>query len=222
MTNLMKACDGWERVLRDELVLVMEGDRQPWIKGKIFYSLLLSASNSFVYYIENPTYRQDALVMALALREMAQGFDHDKQDLEKLTISIAQRIIPVGEEAAVVERPDFISEEDWEQAQHDATHTADDKLIRPQLEGFLNGAHYDMPCVWPSEFDDDRVRNAVRAAAHNALKKVEGDYRHCLKEYQKPNSKKWAGIWLNKTYAAKEDMKIIQDFIDRHSLQYDE
>lgn len=221
MSTLQQQANGWENEVRQSLVHAITEERQPWVKGKIFYSLMTSAGRNFLYYIEKPYGRESALDLALVLREMAQGFDHDKQDLDKLVLSVAQKLIPVGEEAAVVERPDWISEEDWAQAQHDAAHDESDNLLRPQLEGFLTGAYYAKPCLYESEFDDDKIRNAVRAAANNVLFKVEADYKYTMRQYQKPNSKKWAGIWMNKLYDAKDDLKIVQDFITKHSLEYD-
>jgi hypothetical protein len=222
MSNLQRQADHWETVVRQDYVHTITEERQPWVKGKLFYSMMVSAARSFIYYIERPLYRQAALEQALVVREMAFGFDNDKQDLDKLIASVAQKLIPIGEEAAVVDKPDWITDEEWQQAEHDSTHDEQDNLLRPQLEGFLSGAQYDMPILEESEFDSDKIRNVVRAALNNARYKVQSDFSHNMKQYKKPNSAKWKAIWTNKLYDAKDDLKVTNDFIAKHGLEYDE
>lgn len=213
--------DMWFEILMNEWSAELSPERKPYLWNKMLFASLEASARSFIYYLEAPNRRAGALVQADAYRSFAQSFDQEDVDWEQVALAIADRNIGYMDESCAPERPDWIPEEDWVEAQHAATHDEDGKLLRPQLLGFLTGAKYDIPVVEESEFDTDNAMKVVRACIHQALKKCQQDYTFCLRKAAKPNSNYWQNVWNVKTFDAKMDKDTTELFIKQHSLEYE-
>jgi len=223
MSNVLNAnLEEWFDLLMTEWSPELSPDRKPYLWNKMLFSALESAARSFIYYAESPSRHEVALIQAIAYRRFAHYFTDEHTDFEELSVAIADRNIGYMDESCVPERPEWIPEEDWLQAQHDATHDEAGNMLRPQLLGFLTGARYEVPCKDSSEFDNENTRKVVRAAIHQCLKKTEQDYKFCLRKAAKPNSNYWQDVWNSKCYDAKLDRDTTQSFIKQHNLEYDE
>ena len=222
MTNVMKELDNWESMIHEEWSSKIEPERLGFLRNKIYYSAMRSAAQSFIYYLEAPNQRHNALSNAIDFRTFADYFADDKVDVDKVTDSICKGLLPVAEETALPEKPEWITDEEWQQAQHDAVHDEGGNLLRPKVEGFLTGAYYDKPSLFPSEFDGDQARRVVRQCMQNVLRKAFDDSNLCTRRLVKALSAKQKAYWTNASYDAKEAVTVTEAFIKQHSLEWDE
>jgi hypothetical protein len=221
MSKLNTLLDGWFELLMAEWSAELSPERKPWLWSRVMFSALESSARSYIYYIEAPLFREQALIAALAYREFGNQFSTEDTDFEALANTICDRNIGYMDESSIPEQPEWLNDEEWELAQYEATHDDSNNQIRPQLAGFISGAFYDMPVKDDSEFDKENVMKVVRACIHQALKKAQQDSRYCNKRAAKPNTNKWAAIWTNKAWDAKQDLQWTEAFIKQHGLQYD-
>lgn len=222
MTNVMKELDNWESMIHEEWSSKIEPERLNFLRNKIYYSAMRSAAQSFIYYLEAPNQRPNAISNAIDFRRFADYFADDKVDVEKVSDSICKSLLPVAEETALPEKPEWISDEEWAEAQHDAVHDDDGNLLRPKVEGFLTGAYYDKPSLYPSEFDVDQARRVVRQCMQNVLRKTVDDSKLCTRKLVKALSARAKAFWTNACYDAKEAVTVTEAFIKQHSLEWDE
>lgn len=222
MTNVRKELDNWEALIHEEWSAKIEPERLGYLRNKIYYSAMRSAAQSFIYHMESPTSRQNALSNAIDFRVFADYFADDKVDVEKVADSICKGLLPMAEETVLPEKPEWISDEEWAQAQHDAVHDESGNLLRPKVEGFLTGAYYDKPSLYPSEFDADQARRVVRQCMQNVLRKAEDDNRLCTRKLVKALSARAKAFWTNASYDAREAVAVTEAFIKQHSLEWDE
>jgi len=222
MSNVLKELDRWETIIREEWLVNIEPERLNFLRNKIYYSAMRSAAQSMIYHLEAPTQRVNALSNAIDFRTFADYFADDNTDAEKVSKAICDNLLPLAEETALPERPEWISAEEWAEAQHDAMHDDSGNLLRPKIEGFITGAYYDNPKVYPSEFDGDQARRVVRACMQNVLRKAVDDNKLCSKRLVKAMSAKQKSYWTNASYDAKEAVTVTEQFIKRHSLEWDE
>jgi hypothetical protein len=222
MSNVMKELDNWETILRDEWSSQIEPERLVYLRNKIYYSAMRTSAKSFIYYLEAPNVRHNALSDAMDFRQFADYFADDKTDADKVAKSICDNLLPIAEETSLPEKPEWISDEEWAEAQHDAVHDENGNLLRPKVEGFITGAYYDKPSLYPSEFDGDQARRVVRNCIQNALRKALDDDKLCTKRLVKALSARDKAYWTNASYGAKEVVNVTQAFIKRHSLEWDE
>lgn len=222
MTNVMKELDNWESMIHEEWSSKIEPERLNFLRNKIYYSAMRSAAQSFIYYLEAPNQRPNAISNAIDFRLFADYFADDKVDVDKVSDSICKGLLPVAEETALPEKPEWISDEEWAEAQHDAVHDDDGNLLRPKVEGFLTGAYYDKPSLYPSEFDADQARRVVRQCMQNVLRKAVDDNKLCTRKLVKALSARAKAFWTNACYDAKEAVTVTEAFIKQHSLEWDE
>lgn len=222
MSNIGKLVDAWNVTINEEWVIDIAPQRLPYLKNKLLYSMYQSASKSFLYYLENPATRESALANALAYREGADFWSDESTDYDKIATSICDKIIGIEDESAIPERPDWISEEEWVEARYEATHDADNKMYRPRIEGFITGAHYDTPCVYPSEFDVENARRVVRAAMQSVLFKATADSKLCNMKLTKSMSRRAKIFWQQESFDAKQVLESTKAFIKQHNLEWDE
>lgn len=222
MTNVLKELDNWEAMIHEEWSAKIEPERLGYLRNKIYYSAMRSAAQTFIYYLEAPNQRPNALSNAIDFRTFADYFADDRVDIDKVTESICKNLLPIAEETSLPEKPEWISDEEWAEAQHDAVHDESGNLLRPKVEGFLTGAYYDKPSLYPSEFDGDQARRVVRQCMQNALRKAIDDNKLCTRKLVKAMSAKAKAFWTNACYDAKEAVTVTESFIKQHSLEWDE
>lgn len=222
MTNVLKELNHWESMIREEWSAKIEPERRMYLVNKIYYSAMRAAAQSFIYYLEAPHQRPNALSNAMDFRTFADYWADDRTDDEKVADSICNNLLPSGEQTSLPEKPEWFTDEEWEQAQHDAMHDDTGALLRPKVEGFITGAYYDKPSLYPSEFDADQARRTVRSCMQNVLRKAEDDNRLCCRKLVKAMSAKAKAFWTNASYDAKEAVTVTQTFIKQHSLEWDE
>lgn len=222
MSNVMKELDNWYDIIREEWSVLIEPERLNFLRNKIYYSAMRSAAQSFIYHLEAPTQRVNALSNAIDFRTFADYFADDHTDEDKVAESICKSLLPMAEETTLPEKPEWISDEEWAEAQHDAVHDESGNLLRPKVEGFITGAYYDNPKVYPSEFDGDQARRVVRSCMQNVLRKALDDNKLCTRRLVKAMSAKASAFWTNACYDAKEAVTVTEAFIKRHSLEWDE
>jgi len=222
MSNMQRLMDGWNETINDEWAIDIAPERLVFLRNKIMYSMLLSASRSYLYYIEAPLHREGALNCALAYREAANFYADDNTDFEKMAVAISNKVLGSDDKTSMPERPEWISEEEWVTARHEATHDADNVLFKPRIEGFVTGAYYDTPCVFPSEFDVDNARKVTRLAMQAVLWKAEEDSKFCTRKLTKCSTTRAKIYWQQESFSAKQALVSTQTFIKQHALEWDE
>ena len=222
MSNVLKELNEWYEIVREEWMVNIEPERLGFLRNKIYYAAMRSAAQSFMYHLEAPTQRKGALSNAMDFRTFADYFSDDRTEVDKVAVAICNGLLPPADETALPERPDWISELEWAEAQHDATHDERGQLLRPKVEGFITGAYYDYPNVYPSEFDGDQARRVIRTCMQNVLRKALDDNKLCNRRLVTAMSAKAKSFWTNASYDAKEAVTLTEAFIKRHDLHWDE
>jgi len=220
MNNLEQIVGRWDRLISEEWLGEIAPDQKTWLINKIFYQARKTAARSLVYYLEYPKGREPALNQALVYRDFSDGYMDDKTDVDAVTKDITKKILGIGDETATIEKPEWMTVEDWEEAQEDALQDSEGNLLQPQLEGFLDGARYDWPSVYPSEHDEDNARKLVTNCMQAVLYQCQMSVRNCTKWLRRANSSKFKAQWENASYAAIENRDATQKFIDAHELYY--
>ena len=223
MSNQMtKLMDEWNKTIHNEWAIDIAPERLGYLRNKLLYSMMVSATRSFLYYLEAPYHRETVLNAALAYREAANFYADDNTDFESIAKAVCNKVLGNDDETALVEKPEWYSDEEWEEARHAATFDKDNVLFRPRLEGFVTGAYFDNPDVYPSEFDADNARKVVRLAMHAVLWKAETDSKFCAMKLTKCSTTRTKKYWTQEGYSAKEALVATRTFIKQHSLEWDE
>lgn len=214
--------DKWADIIYEEWKLDISPEQQPWLLNKIVYQARKSAGRQFIKYCEGGVNREHALCCALAYRAFSDYFADEKTDDEQIAKSIREGILGVGEEVAMIEKPEGCSDEEWAEAQKEAFTDIEGNLIAPQLEGFLMGAKYSTPCVYPSEFDENNVRRMVTNCMQSVLSQCQRSKKNCLRWLAKANTEKFRMTWRANYEEAKMHLKVTEDFIRKHELEYED
>lgn len=224
MSNMTSVMSKWSSMIWDEWYIDISPEQRPWLLNKIVYKAMQAAGRSFIRYLDSPFGRENELSCAIAYRRFAMDFDTSEANInwDDIVASLCDNLLGTKDETALPERPDWISEEEWEEAKQAAQHDADGKLIRPQLEGFLTNCKLDEPCVYPTEFDEDNGRKVVRSCMQAVLTKCVDSKRYTTQRLTKPNTGHWKAFWINKNYEAVGNYEATKAFIDQHELHWDE
>jgi hypothetical protein len=222
MEDLKTIVGSWGTKIEEEWAIDIEPDRKVFLRNKILYAGLKQAAKSFLYYLDAPNYREQALASAIVYREFANCFMDDKTDFEKIAISICNGILASEDETQLPEKPEWYTDEEWAQGQEDATHDEAGDLVRPKVEGFITGAFYDKPCIFPSEFDGDNARRVVRACMQSVLLKCEQDNTKCVRSLARAHTTRSVTYWTNQGFGAKQALTETQNFVNRYDLHWDE
>jgi len=222
MTDLNSELHDWGTRIEEEWATDLDPERLAFLRNKILYKGLETAAKSFLYYLDAPAYRDTTLAQSIEYRQFSNYFMDDRTDFEKIATSICNWILPPEDETQMPKKPEWYTDEEWEAGQQAASHDEAGNLIRPKVEGFITGAFYEKPCVYPSEYDGDNARRIVRACMQSVLTKTTFDNNKCLRGLARANTARSVGWWTNQGYSAKQAHEATVKFVDHHQLHWDE